>query len=144
MHFKRSSSWFQLEPVLSLSQRSIFARDNALIFGGVQMSVQNKRIRRRQTIVFVVILFILGASLIFFSLAINPSVKFLSQEFWAGFVRDVGFLFAPTAVLTLLYESLAETKDTKEVSDDILDVIRKELEVRLPISKAHEDILAIY
>lgn len=102
------------------------------------------RIRRRQTIVFIAVLFVLGLSLIILSAAMNPAIELWSTPFWASVVRDVGFLFAPTAILTLLYESLAETKNTEEISDSVIKFLTAELDQRLGTDDVTDEIVALH
>jgi hypothetical protein len=108
------------------------------------MEENRSRIRRRQIIMFVSVLLILGLSLIFFSDAINPGQKLWSTNFWAGLIKDLGYLFAPAAVIALLFEWFSETRGTKELTEDITDTLRKEFDTRFAVSQASKEITALY
>lgn len=108
------------------------------------MEANRQKIRRRQTIMFVSVLLLLGLSFIFFSDSINPAQTLWSQSFWAGLVKDLGYVFAPTAVIALLFGWFAETRGNKELSEDITEALRKEFDLRFAVSQASKEITALY
>lgn len=79
----------------------------------------------------------------FVLIVIGLSIQNIST-FWSAAFREIGLIFAPTAVLGLLYEYYAQRDHAKEIASTVADFLEYELEHRLGGRLADSDVVAIY
>lgn len=72
---------------------------------------QEKQIWARALLI---ILLLLGISLISSSAAVYPY-----SALWATVLRDIGFVFAPVAILALFYQHFAQKKHSQYVAEEV-------------------------
>ncbi len=103
----------------------------------------DKKFQRRRIIALFWILLFLGILFLVLSLIINPSIENWSIAFLAALLRDISFLFAPIALLALLYQYFVESRIEREIVDQVTVRIIRELDQRMgEIGNAAEEVTA--
>ncbi len=86
-----------------------------------------------------IILLLIGISLISLGAAFNEF-----STFWGMVLRDIGFVFAPIAILALFYERFAQKEHTRYIAKEVGREVLIEIEKRVGHFYGHKDIIAIY